>query len=129
QYSHESISAVSFASILDLRFLNCLPLHVRGNISPATLKRNDVIDDVALPPLEIACPPHELCRAEELRLILPFRARLATVDFFGRDDFRDRVEAFLGFEDVLRDRLDGEECRVDDRPPFVATACSRDRRN
>src|SRR5262249_22742906 len=103
-------------------------LHVRGNISPATLKRNDVIDDVALPPLEIACPPHELCRAEELRLILPFRARLATVDFFGRDDFRDRVEAFLGFEDVLRDRLDDEECRVDDRPPFCATACNGNRR-
>ena len=26
----------------------------------------------------------------------------------------------LGFDDVLRDRVDDEECRVDDRPPFIS---------
>jgi len=41
-------------------------------------------------------------RADELRLILPLLPRLATVDFFGTDDFRDRVEVVLGF-DVLRE--------------------------
>jgi hypothetical protein len=41
-------------------------------------------------------------RAEELRLILPFLFRLATVDFFGTVDFRERDEAVLGF-DVLRE--------------------------
>jgi hypothetical protein len=41
-------------------------------------------------------------RAEELRLIFPLLLRLATVDFFGIDDFRDLVEVFLGF-DVLRE--------------------------
>jgi len=44
-------------------------------------------------------------RAEELRLILPL-LRLATVDFFGTDDLRERVEVVLGFDDVLRDPLD-----------------------
>ena len=45
-------------------------------------------------------------RAEAMRLIFPFLSRLA-VDFFGTDDFRDRVEVVLGF-DVLRDRVDDE---------------------
>ena len=40
-------------------------------------------------------------RAEELRLILPLLLRLATVDFFGIDDFRGRVDVLLGFDDVL----------------------------
>jgi hypothetical protein len=31
---------------------------------------------------------------------------LATVDFFGTDDLRDRVEVVLGFDDELRDRVD-----------------------
>ena len=57
--------------------------------------------------------------AEALRLILPFALRLATVDFFGTDDFRERVELVLDFDDVLFD-----EDRVDDdrnRPLFWAT--------
>jgi hypothetical protein len=37
-------------------------------------------------------------RAEELPLILPFLSRLATVDLFGPDDLRDRVEVLLGFD-------------------------------
>jgi hypothetical protein len=62
-------------------------------------------------------------RAEELRLILPFWLRSATVDFFGTDDLRDLVEVLLGFDDVLRDWVDGEDGRVeddreDDRPLF-----------
>jgi hypothetical protein len=31
---------------------------------------------------------------------------LATVDFFGTDDFRERVEELFGFNDVLGDRVD-----------------------
>ena len=45
-------------------------------------------------------------RAEALRLILPLLSRLATVDLFGTDDLRERVEVRLGFEDVLRVRVD-----------------------
>src|SRR5215813_2600849 len=56
-------------------------------------------------------------RAEELRLILPLLSRLATVDFFGTEDFRDRVEMLLGFDDVLLDREDDDR----DRPLFWAT--------
>ena len=56
-------------------------------------------------------------RADELRLILPFLSRLATVDFFGTDDFRNLVEVLLGFDDVLRDREDDDR----DRPLFWAT--------
>jgi hypothetical protein len=67
-------------------------------------------------------------RAEALRFILPFLSRLATVDFFGTDGLRDRVEVLLGFDDVLRDRPDDEECRVDDRPPFCAAADNGSRR-
>jgi hypothetical protein len=48
----------------------------------------------------------EAARAEVLRLIFPLLFRLATVDFFGTDDLRDRVEVVLGFDDVLRDRVD-----------------------
>jgi hypothetical protein len=57
-------------------------------------------------------------RAEALRLILPFEFRLATVDLFGTDDFRDRVEVLLGFDDVLRDRVDDDRRVEDDRPLF-----------
>jgi len=45
-------------------------------------------------------------RAEALRLILPLLSRLATVDLFGTDDLRERVEVRPGFEDVLRVRVD-----------------------
>jgi hypothetical protein len=43
-------------------------------------------------------------RADALRLILPLLLRLATVDLFGIDDFRARVEVLFGF-DVPRDRV------------------------
>jgi hypothetical protein len=64
-------------------------------------------------------------RAEELRLILPFALRLATVDFFGTDDFRARVEVVFGFE-VVRDLVPDEERddREDDRPLFCAVTCT-----
>jgi hypothetical protein len=67
-------------------------------------------------------------RAEALRLILPFAVRLATVDFFGTDDFRDRVEVVFGFE-VVRDLVSDEERddREDDRPLFCAVNCSGSR--
>jgi hypothetical protein len=39
-------------------------------------------------------------RAEALTLMLPLLFRLATVDFFGIDDFRGRVEVVLGFHDA-----------------------------
>jgi hypothetical protein len=65
-----------------------------------------VIRDVTLPALRIALRRMKSARAEALRLILPLRLRLATVDFFGTDDLRDRVEVVLGFDDVLRDRVD-----------------------
>jgi hypothetical protein len=42
-------------------------------------------------------------------LILPFLSRLATGDFFGTDDFRECVEVLLGFDDVLRDRVEERE--------------------
>jgi hypothetical protein len=68
-------------------------------------------------------------RAEELRLILPFALRLATVDFFGTDDFRARVEVVFGFE-VVRDLVPDEERddREDDRPLFCAVTCTGSRR-
>ena len=47
-------------------------------------------------------------RAEALRLILPLRPRLATVDFFGTD-------AFVVLVDDDRDEWE------DDRQPFCAT--------
>ena len=50
-------------------------------------------------------------RAEELRLILPLLFRLATVDFFGTDDFV-----------VLVD--DDREEWEDDRPLFCAKTCN-----
>jgi len=40
-------------------------------------------------------------RADALRLILPLLLRMATVDLFGTDDFRDLVDVLLGFDDVL----------------------------
>ena len=72
-------------------------------------------------------------RAEALRLILPLLLRLAKVDFFGIDNFCDRVEVFLGFDDVLCDRVDDEDRRVeddreDDRPPFCAITCNGSRK-
>src|SRR5262249_32092860 len=54
-------------------------------------------------------------RADALRLILPLRPRLATVDFFGTD-------AFV----VLVD--DDREEWEDDRPPFCATTVNGTRR-
>jgi len=68
-----------------------------------------------------------LC-TEELRLILPFLSRFAPVDFLGTDGLREWVEVLLGFVDVLRDRVDDEKCRVDDRPLFCAAADNGDRR-
>src|SRR5262245_21031344 len=58
-------------------------------------------------------------RAEALRLILPLVLRLATVDVFGTDDFRDRVDVLFGFDDVFF----GEDRDKDDRdrPLFWAT--------
>jgi len=64
-------------------------------------------------------------RAEELRLIVPLLPRLATVDFFGTDDFRECVEVLFCFDDVLRDRVEDER---DDRPPFCAAADNGNRR-
>jgi len=96
---------VSFASVLNLRLLRRLPLHVRESIGTATFERHDVINDVALPPSRITRAPHESARAEELRLILPLLSRLATVDFLGTGDLRERV-VFLGFDDVLFVRIE-----------------------
>jgi len=45
--------AVAITSVFDLRFLYRLPLHIRRNIRPAALKRNDVINDVTLPSFQI----------------------------------------------------------------------------
>src|SRR5262249_27939539 len=61
-------SAFSFCPVFNLRFPHRLPLHVRGNFSSATFQRHDVIHDVALPPLRITCPPHEVrsCRRATL---------------------------------------------------------------
>src|SRR5262249_40539575 len=93
---------VSFASIFNLRLLHGLPLHIRGIINTATFERNDVINDVAFPASWIARAPHEVCTCRRASLILPLLPRFATVDFFGTDDFRERVELVLGF-DVLRE--------------------------
>jgi hypothetical protein len=41
--------------------------------------------------------PGKAIGAEALRLILPLLLHLATVDFFGIDDFRDRVEVVPWF--------------------------------
>jgi len=54
-----------------------------------------------------------------LRLILPFAFRLATVDFFGIDDFRRLVEVVLDFDDLLFAEDRDEDDR--DRPLFWAT--------
>ena len=58
-------------------------------------------------------------RADPLRLILPLLPRMATVYFFGADDFRERVEALLGFDEGLFDEDRDEDDR--DRPLFWAT--------
>jgi hypothetical protein len=65
-------------------------------------------------------------RAEELRLIVPLLPRLATVDFFGTDDFRECVEVLVCFDDVLRDRVEDER---DGCPPFCAAADNGSRRS
>src|SRR5262249_869856 len=58
----------SFASFLNLGFLNRLPMHVRGSTCTATFERHDVINDVALPPSRITRAPHEVgsCRRTAL---------------------------------------------------------------
>jgi hypothetical protein len=64
-------------------------------------------------------------RAEELRLIFPSRLRLATVDLFGTEDLRERVEVLLGFDDVLRGRVDktaGNETMTASSAPSRTTA-------
>jgi hypothetical protein len=112
---------VSFASVFNLRFLDRLPLHIWRIISPTVLQGNDVINNIARPPFRITCPPHKVsARTDALRLILPSLLSLATVDFFGIDDFRDRVEVVLGFDDVLRDRVVEDREEWDDDRPFCA---------
>src|SRR5262245_14279529 len=44
----------------------------------------------------------------ESPLIVPLLPRLATLDFFGTDDFRECVEVLFCFDDVLRDRVEDE---------------------
>jgi len=55
-------------------------------------------------------------RAEALRWILPLLPRIATVDFFGADDF---FETVFDFDDVLCAPLDEDR---DDTRPFCAVA-------
>jgi len=52
--------AVSFGPVLDLRFLDRLPLHVGRHIGAATLQRNNVVDNVPLSAFGMAAVPHEL---------------------------------------------------------------------
>ena len=54
-------------------------------------------------------------RADALRWIFPLLFRLATVDFFGIDDFRDRVVVLLGL-------MRGFSVRIETRT--IATARS-----
>lgn len=63
-------ATVSFRSVLDLRLLHRLPLHIRRIVSAATFERNDVIHDVAFPPFRVTGSPHELgtCRGAALDL-------------------------------------------------------------
>ena len=58
-------------------------------------------------------------RTDALRLILPLLPRLATVDFLGTDDLRERVDVLLGFDDVFFAEDRDKEDR--DRPLFWAT--------
>jgi hypothetical protein len=44
---------IPFRSILDLRFLDRLPLHVARDVRAPTLQRNNVIHDVAFPAFRI----------------------------------------------------------------------------
>jgi hypothetical protein len=69
-YAYSLVSAVSFDAIFDLRLLDRLPLNVRGIVSTTTFKRHDVIDDVALPPFQVAGLPREVgpCRSAALDL-------------------------------------------------------------
>src|SRR5262249_27357369 len=46
--------------IFCLRFCDCLPLHVRWNVSAAFREWNDVIDHVSRTTVRIACRLHEL---------------------------------------------------------------------
>jgi len=52
-------------------------------------------------------------------LTLPLLPSLATVDFFGTEDFRERVEV-LGFDELPECVDDDREEWGDDRPPFCA---------
>ena len=70
--------------------------NIRGNVGSATLQRHDVIYDVAFPAFGYPVRLMNSARSEKLRLILPLLLRLATVDFFGIDDLRDRVEMVFG---------------------------------
>src|SRR5215831_16535772 len=58
-------------------------------------------------------------RADALRLILPLLPHLATVDFFGTDDFRDLADMLLGFDEGLFGEDRDKDYR--DRPLFWAT--------
>lgn len=50
----------SFASVLELRFWDGLPLHVRRRVGPTALERHDVIDDIAHAAFWIAGLLHEV---------------------------------------------------------------------
>ena len=76
-----------------------------------------MIEDVTLPPFRIACPPHEVRTCRRTALDLPVAAPNGYGDFFGTDDFVGLVDVLLGFDDVLRDRVEDDR----DRPPFWAT--------
>ena len=59
---------VPFATVFDLRLLNRLPLDIGRIISPATLKRHDVIHDIAPSAIRITRALHEVgsCRGTAL---------------------------------------------------------------
>lgn len=54
-----SATRPSFDLVLRLRFGNRLPLHVRRIVRPAARQRDDVVDDVAGPPVRKPRLPHE----------------------------------------------------------------------
>src|SRR5262249_16162537 len=74
--------ATPFRTILDLRFLNRLPLLVRRNIQTARFQWNDVIDDVTLPTFRISRLLHKVRFAVELRAMRPLLSRGGTVDWW-----------------------------------------------
>jgi len=53
-------SAIPLRSVLDLRLLHGLPLHVGRNVCAAAFERHDVIDNVALASSRVAGPSHEV---------------------------------------------------------------------